>query len=166
MSPYEQCTWSNTHGHGARHHDARGNTLSVQRDSGHLAASRSTRTCWAGEPWSARGSKPYCAGVDARQHVNLARYGKATDGEPRSEPDWGNPTVWDHRGACGNVDHGRTRNPPRLSQERVLETLCLKSCASQIYPDRLQHGRKTAPYTLTEDRTILRASGRCLAGNS
>ena len=31
---------------------------------------------------------------------------------------------------------------------------------------RQQRGRKTAPYTLTEDKTILQASGRCLAGNA
>ena len=72
--------------------------------------------------------------------------GKTCEGKPRSEPDWGNPTVRDRRGACGNVDHGGTRNPPRLSKERVLETLRLQSCAPQIYPDlRLQ--------TLTFPRT-------------
>jgi len=34
------------------------------------------------------------------------------------------------------------------------------------YRDHQQHGRKTAHYTLTEDKTILQASGRCFAGNS
>jgi hypothetical protein len=29
--------------------------------------------------------------------------GKPQRGKPRSEPDWGNPTVRDRRGACGNV---------------------------------------------------------------
>ena len=28
--------------------------------------------------------------------------GKAREGKPRSEPDWGKPTVRDRRGACGN----------------------------------------------------------------
>jgi len=70
------------------------------------------------------------------QHLSFAPYGKATAGRPRSEPDWGNPTVRDRRGACGNVDQGRTRYPPRLSKERVLETLHLKSCAPQFYPDQ------------------------------
>jgi hypothetical protein len=55
--------------------------------------------------------------------------------EARSAPDWGHPTVRDRRGACGNVDHGGTRHPPRLSKERVLETLRLKLCAPQFYPD-------------------------------
>ena len=69
-------------------------------------------------------------------HLSFARYGKATVGRPRSEPDWGKPTVRDRRGACGNVDHGGTRHPPRVSKERVLETLHLQLCAPQIYPDR------------------------------
>ena len=43
-------------------------------------------------------------------------------------------------GACGNVDHGGTRHPPRLSKERVLETLCLQLRAPQIYPDRWFEG--------------------------
>jgi transposase len=33
------------------------------------------------------------------------------------------------------VDHGGTRHPPRVSKERVLETLHLQLCAPQIYPD-------------------------------
>ena len=70
------------------------------------------------------------------QHFSFTLYGKATAGRPRSEPDWGNPTVRDRRGACGNVDHGGTRTPPRVSKERVLETLRLKLCAPQFYPDR------------------------------
>src|SRR5215475_15069618 len=39
------------------------------------------------------------------------------------------------RGACGNVDQGGTRNPPCISKEQVLETLHLKLCAPQFYPD-------------------------------
>jgi len=33
------------------------------------------------------------------------------------------------------VDNGGTRHPPRISKERVLVTLCLKSRAPQFYPD-------------------------------
>jgi hypothetical protein len=69
------------------------------------------------------------------QHLSFVRAGKATDGESRSELDWGKPTVRDRRGACGNVDYGGTRTPPRVSKERVLETLRLTLCAPQIYPD-------------------------------
>ena len=60
---------------------------------------------------------------------------KALRGKPGSERYSGNPTVADRRGACGNVDDGRTRHPPRLSKERVLVTLCLQSRAPQFYPD-------------------------------
>ena len=102
-----------------------------------LGSSRSTRTWWAGEPWSARGSKPERTGVYGGQHVSFVRAGKATVGEPRSEPDWGHPTVRDRRGAFGNVDYGGTRTPSRVSKERVLETLRLTLCAPQLYPDLL-----------------------------
>jgi hypothetical protein len=110
----------------------------MQRGSGRLAASGVPGQCRAGEQWSARGSKPESAGVNVSQRLSLALYGKATAGRPRSEPDWGNPTVRDRRGACGNVDHGGTRHPPRVSKERVLETLRLKLRAPQFYPDLLQ----------------------------
>ena len=100
--------------------------------------SGSPRTWRAGEPWSARRSTPDREGVEVSQHFSFARYGKATVGRPRSEPDGGKPTVRDRRGACGNVDQGGTRHPPRLSKERVLETLCLQLCAPQIYPDCLR----------------------------
>ena len=43
---------------------------------------------------------------------------------PRSEPDSGNPTVRDRRGACGNVDNGETV----VSQPR--------SSAPYFYPDQ------------------------------
>jgi hypothetical protein len=118
-----------------RDHDERGNSSIMQRDSGHLAASGVPGHCRAGEQWSARGSKPSRVGVYVGQHLSFARDGKATAGRPRSEPDWGNPTVRDRRGACGNVDHGGTRTPPRVSTERALETLRLKLCAPQFYPD-------------------------------
>jgi len=98
--------------------------------------SRSPRTWWAGAPGRARGSKPCRGGVSGGQRCSGAREGKATDGEPRAAPDGGKPTVRERRGACGNVDHGGTRPPPRVSQERVMETLHLQSCAPQIYPDR------------------------------
>ena len=64
-----------------------------------LGRPRSPRTCRAGEPWRARGSQPERTGVYVGQHVSFVRAGKATDREPRSEPDWGKPTVRDRRGA-------------------------------------------------------------------
>src|SRR5262249_15999194 len=55
------------------------------------------------------------------------------------QPDSGKPTVRDERGACGNVSYGGTRHPPRLSKERVLETLRLRLCAPHFYPTTLCH---------------------------
>src|ERR1700757_834646 len=44
------------------------------------------------------------------------------------------------RGACGNVDHGGTRNPPCISKEQGQETLHLKLCAPQFYPNWVRYG--------------------------
>ena len=42
-----------------------------------------------------------------RHHLSFRRVGKAAGGPtPRSEPDSGNPTVRDRRGACGNAEQG------------------------------------------------------------
>ncbi len=38
------------------------------------------------------------------QHLSLMLYRKATEGKSESEPDSGNPTVWDRRGASGNMN--------------------------------------------------------------
>ena len=116
-----------------------------------LGSSRSSRTWRAGEQGSALGSEPGSDRVYVSQHLSSALAGKATRGRPRSEPDWGKPTVRDRRGACGNVDQGGTRTPPRLSKERVLETLRLQLCAPQIYPDRIAR---------MEEDSICRGVGR------
>src|SRR5215831_8817943 len=50
------------------------------------------------------------------------------------------------RGACGNVDHGGTRHPPCISKEQVLETLHLKLCAPQFYPDCRREGEQSGHY--------------------
>ena len=47
--------------------------------------------------------KPTLSGVYMNQHLSLLAFGKAAGGYPGSEPDSGNPTVRDRRGACGNV---------------------------------------------------------------
>ena len=44
----------------------------------------------------------------------------------------GTSTVRERRGACGNVDYGGMRHPPRVSKERGLETLHLKLCARNL----------------------------------
>ena len=83
-------------------------------------------------PWQ---STSACRGV-GESALKLRAFGEGDRRiRPRSAPDWGHPAVRDRRGACGNVDHGGTRHPPRVSKERGLETLRLKLCAPQIYPD-------------------------------
>ena len=64
-------------------------------------------------------------GVYASQRLSFLMCRKAIRGKPGSERYSGNPTVADRRGACGNVDHGGIRNPPRLSKERVMVTVDL-----------------------------------------
>ena len=50
--------------------------------------------------------KPPSRGVHMCQHSSLLGAGKAAGGQPGSEPDSGNPTVRDRRGASGNVATG------------------------------------------------------------
>ena len=51
---------------------------------------------------------------------------------PGPEPDSGNPTVRDRRGACGNVNQGETRNPlhNRKGADRKLFTYRCAHCIS------------------------------------
>ena len=69
------------------------------------------------------------------QRFSFLMFRKTLRGKPGSARSSGHPTGADRRGACGNVDHGGIRNPPRLSKERVMVTLCRKSRAPQLYPD-------------------------------
>ena len=50
---------------------------------------------------------------DASQRLSHTAGGKVQGGKPRSEPDSGNPTVRDRRGASRNVTHGGTVTPGR-----------------------------------------------------
>ena len=50
------------------------------------------------------------------------------------QPDSGNPTVRDERGACGNVNYGGTRNPLHIPKGCMSETLCLRLRAPNFYP--------------------------------
>ena len=50
------------------------------------------------------------------------------------QPDSGNPTVRDERGACGNVDYGGTRNPLHIPKGCMSETLWLRLRAPYFYP--------------------------------
>ena len=50
------------------------------------------------------------------------------------QPDSGNPTVRDERGAYGNVSYGGTRNPRHTPKGCRTETLCLRLRAPYFYP--------------------------------
>ena len=50
------------------------------------------------------------------------------------QPDSGNPTVRDERGACGNVNYGGIRNPLHSPKGCMSETLRLRLRAPYFYP--------------------------------
>ena len=116
MSQYERGRRGNALRGDARHHPSEGNTGAGQRGSGHLAVAGRPPDTAPGQVCHRSSDepkgKPQRERVYACQRLNLARGGKAPGGKPRSEPDSGNPTVRDRRGARGNVAYGGTRNPP------------------------------------------------------
>jgi hypothetical protein len=61
------------------------------------------------------------------------------------QPDSGNPTVRDEKGACGNVSYGGTRNPLYKPKGYMLETLCLRLRAPYFYPTVFILDRFTEP---------------------
>ena len=77
-------------------------------------------------------SKPWQVGVYVGQHLNLCGCGKACGGKPRSEPDSGNPTVRDRRGASGNVAMGAGLRPIAKAMDWPPDP---KVRAPEIYPD-------------------------------
>jgi hypothetical protein len=76
--------------------------------------------------------EPSVSGADVSQHLNLIMVGKACMGEPRSEPDSGNPTVRDRRGASEDVATGAGLRP----RPKGLDTPPDPTAhASELYPD-------------------------------
>src|ERR1700688_4939585 len=68
-----------------------GGSRTLSRD---LAALEAGTSSWVNQRW-----RGVCmSGLELRRDS-----GKIHEGKPRSEPDWGKPTVRDRRGACGNV---------------------------------------------------------------
>ena len=139
MSQYERRRRSNVLRERARSAHSGGNTCVVQRGSGHLAVPGRGPDSEPGQArtrsWNEPMSKPRTRGVYACQRLSLIARGKARGGKPRSEPDSGNPTVRDRRGAWGNVAHGGIRIPPSIPKGLVSETLHLPVRAPQLYPD-------------------------------
>ena len=119
MSPYERRRGSNVPRDGTRGHSGRGNASTRRRGSGHLAVlERGERRTLSRTTLHARHQdepegKPLSIGVYVRQRLSLNGSGKTSRGKPRSEPDSGNPTVRDRRGAPENAAHGGTVNPFR-----------------------------------------------------
>ena len=67
--------------------------------------------------------------------------GKIHEGQPRSEPDWGNPTVRDRRGACGIVvSMGAGLRPNGKLLDRPPDPAV--TCAPHFYPDHLREALK------------------------
>ncbi len=89
------------------------------------------------------GGKPKREGVYASQRLSLARLGKASRGKPRSEPDSGNPTVRDRRGASGNVAMGAGLRAMAKAMESPPDP---KARAPDFYPDPLQRSSRPGSY--------------------
>ena len=113
MSPYERRRGDNAPPGGLRGRPGAGNARSGQRGSGHSVATTvgrqpDTELGSAGPASGRRGdANSTASGRRVRQHRSFAPWKKARPekwrAEPRPEPDSGNPTVRDRRGASGNV---------------------------------------------------------------
>ena len=110
MSPYERRRRGNALRDGAGHRLGAGNTVAERRGSRHLAVPGPCPGTEPGLDGSRRRDEPEsklpAQGVYVGQHLSFGVGRKALGGKPRSEPDSGNPTVRDRRGACGNVAKG------------------------------------------------------------
>jgi len=113
MSPYERRRGGNAPPGGFRGRPGAGNARSGQRGSGHSVATSagsqpdSELGTAAPASWRRGDANSTASGRRVRQHRSFAPWGKARSekwrAEPRPEPDSGNPTVRDRRGALGNV---------------------------------------------------------------
>ncbi len=113
MSPYERRRGGNAPPGGLRGRPGAGNARSGQRGSGHSVATvvgpypDAVPDTAAPASWRRGDTNSTASGRRVRQHRSFARWGKARPekwrAEPRPEPDSGNPTVRDRRGASGNV---------------------------------------------------------------
>src|SRR5262249_44577846 len=77
------------------------------------------------------------------EHLNSSAIGKVLCASPRSEPDSGNPTIRDRRGAWGNVAMAEL-GTHSATERAGLETLCLTSARPSSIPT-LQERRTANP---------------------
>ena len=85
--------------------------------------------------------------------------GQAHEGKPRSEPDWGNPTVRDRRGACGIVvAMGAGLRPNGKPLDRPPDPAVM--CAPHFYPDPPRPGEKSTE----QGRPYNRYTGKAAEG--
>jgi hypothetical protein len=135
MSPYERRRRGNALPGRVRRDPDKTVTPGVrQRGSGHLAVSGTVNWVTGNNRFSetsVRG-QPAMNRADVSQRLTLITVGKTCTGKPRSEPDSGNPTVRDRRGARGDMAMGVGLRP---TTKAVEEPPNPKARAPRIYPD-------------------------------
>jgi hypothetical protein len=151
MSPYERRRGGNAPPGGFQGRPGAGNARSGQRGSGHSVATSvgSQPDSELGSAWPASWRKgdanSSALGRRVRQHRSLAPWRKARPekwhAEPRPEPDSGNPTVRDRRGALRNATIWEPGvRPGAKATERPPDPVVVR--ALNLYPDNRTHGLK------------------------
>ena len=163
MSPYERRRGGNAPPGGSRGRPGAGNARPGQRGSGHSVATTvgyapDTELGYAGPAsWRRGEANSTASGRRVRQHRSFARWGKARPekwrAEPRPEPDSGNPTVRDRRGASGNVaswssDLHAARAPDFYLDNRMHGSMRRREAttASRASTRRAAEGASRRPY--------------------
>jgi hypothetical protein len=158
MSPYERRRGGNAPPGGFRGRPGADNARSGQRGSGHSVARTvgSQPDAELGSAWPAlwrRGDANFTvSGRRVRQHRSFASWRKARPekwrAEPRPEPDSGNPTVRDRRGALRNATTWEPGGPERKRRNgRRTLWWCARSISipTTACTDRCGGGRKPDP---------------------
>ena len=149
MSPYERRRGGNAPPGGFRGRPGAGNARSGQRGSGHSVATSAgsqpdSELGTAGPAsWQRGDANSTASGRRVRQHRSFAPWGKARPekwrAEPRPEPDSGNPTVRDRRGALRNVATWEPGvRPGAKATEQPPDPVVAR--ALNFYPDNRSHG--------------------------
>ena len=127
--------------------------LAWQRGSGHLAVRGVAGHVGPVKQQNALGSELYKRGGCGSALELHSWMGRRPKGKPRSEPDSGNPTVRDRRGACGNVAMGMAIRA-RKAETPKQPSCCLRLRALHFYPDHLESIRQSRVRDLTPSARI------------